>query len=158
MEYEIKVKLTGKSTIYPEFEKKLKETVGKKVLPDVREFLTNALLVRNMGFVGSQPKLKPLGDFMSQNAGLLVQGILAHVNKNNIDYRAKEGGVLKTVVEFSKDAKVTKVNINLALHPASTETKAGGITITSETIVQKTFNPKFIEEAFHKAAQDLKDK
>lgn len=152
MEYEIKVKLTGKSSVYTDLQKHLKETVKNKVLPDVREFLTNALVFRNMLGLGSHPMSRTLDDFRSQNAGLIVHGILDHVNLNNIDKKNKD-----TIVLASQNDTVTKVDINLILKPMA-PVKAGDITITPETIVKKTFNPALVDEIFNKAARALKDK
>lgn len=149
MEYEIKVRLTGKSSDYTKLKKDLNEAMDKKVVPGVKDFLTQALLFRNISGLGLGTRYKTLDDFRAQNAGLLTVGLLDHVNKNNINKARSE-------VAITKNDMVLTTEIKLVLKPQAPEKE--GIIITSETIIRKAFNPAFIDDIFNKAVKGLKDK
>jgi hypothetical protein len=156
MEYEIKVRLTGKADDYTKLKRNLGEAVNKKILPDVQEFLTGALLYRNMRGLGTGSKTKPLDEFRAQHAGLITLGILDHVNKKYIDFGDTPGGQPKSSATVTKGGSSLIVDFKFTLKDLSPDKI--GISITPQSIVAKTFNPTFINDIFKKAAAGLKDK
>jgi len=151
MEHVIKVKLTGKSGDYTKLKQNLNEAMNKKILPDVEEFLTSALLYRNIKGLGNGSIVKSLGEFRSAHAGLITLGILDHVNKNNINLGVERG-------EYKSSATITKSDHNLIVDFKLTLKTPTDVNITTQTIVAKTFNPTFVDDIFKKAATSLKDK
>ena len=103
-DYIIKVRLSGEGNYIQKLKADFKKTIEDKILPDVKNFLNEALLYNHMNSNSS----RTLDEFRTQNAGLITRGVLDAITKKNIDLD-------KSKVRVTKEPTMIDVDIQLIL-------------------------------------------